>query len=502
MKNTVTLIILDGWGHNPDQEANAIALAKTPNFDRICAQYPNGFLKAHGNAVGLPKGQMGNSEVGHTTIGAGRVVWMDLPKIDRAVEDGSLAKNTVLMEGLSKVNRAGGRVHIMGCASNGGVHAHEDHLVALTSVAVKNNVTPVLHLFADGRDVAPRSAEESLPKLIEKMPKEAVIGTLMGRFYAMDRDNRWERIKKAYDAIVNGAGARAETVSKGIQQAYDSDEGDEFISPTIIKDYQGVKSGDGLLFANFRADRAREILSALADDNFEGFQREKREWSSLMGMVSYSNEHDEYIEPLFQKENLKNTLGELVSRAGKSQLRLAETEKYPHVTFFMNGGAEKLNKNEDRYMAESPKVRTYDLKPEMSAVEVGEKLQDSISSGKYDLIICNFANPDMVGHTGDLPAAIRAVEAVDKQLGIAVNACEKMGQKMIVTADHGNCEVMIDPQTKEAHTAHTLNPVPYIIVGETKNVREYGGLCDLAPTLLHLMNIEKPSEMSGKCLIE
>ena len=500
MKKTTTLIILDGWGVSSEVEHNAVAMAKTPNFDDIVKNYPSGLLKAHGNAVGLPEGQMGNSEVGHTTIGAGRVVWMDLPKIDNAIADGSLANNPALLENLQRIKGAKGRVHIMGCASEGGVHAHENHLVALAQIALENGVDPILHLFTDGRDVAPKDGERSLPLFLEKLPKGAKVGSVSGRFYAMDRDNRWERVEAAYDVIVNPGDKRQRSVLEALSNAYARGESDEFVEPTRSGDYDGAKSGDGVIFANFRADRARQILAALAAPDFNGFERPLVNWSSMLGMVSYSSAHDAYMDVMFPKDNVVNTLGEVVAKANKTQFRLAETEKYPHVTFFMNGGNEEPNEGEERYMAPSPKVRTYDLKPEMSAEEVGDQLEAAILSGKYDLIICNFANPDMVGHTGDLDAAIRACEAVDHELGRALKATLAQGAKMIVTADHGNCEQMWDPISNGPHTAHTLNPVRFSLIGHSGKAVAEGGLCDLAPTLLHFMGLEQPAEMTGQCL--
>lgn len=502
LKNTVTLVILDGWGHAPDGNANAVSLAHTPNFDRIVKECPGGFLEAHGPAVGLPEGQMGNSEVGHTTIGAGRVVWMDLPKIDRAISDGSLAQNTALLSTIAKTKAAGGVMHIAGLVSDGGVHAHENHIRALIEICLENNVEVALHIITDGRDVAPDHAKTALPKFLETLPKQTRIATVCGRFYALDRDNRWERVGAAYDGIVNAKGIKVDAPMDAVEKAHANGDTDEFVPPSVVGDYAGVQNGDGLIFANFRADRAREILAAMAAPQFDGFERELPKWSAVTGMVSYSNAHDEYMNVLFPKDNIAETLGATVAKAGMTQFRLAETEKYPHVTFFMNGGEETPNECETRYMAPSPKVRTYDRKPEMSANEVGDQLEAAIATGEYDLIICNFANPDMVGHTGDITAAIKACEAVDAGLGRAVAACETRGCKMIVTADHGNCEVMIDPDTGGPHTAHTLNPVRYTVVGYNGEVRPNGGLADLAPTLLRLLELDQPSLMGGECLLK
>ena len=501
-KNTVTLVILDGWGHAPDGPANAVSLAKTPNFDRIVSQYPGGLLGAHGPAVGLPEGQMGNSEVGHTTIGAGRIVWMDLPKIDRAISEGALAQNTTLLGSIEKTKAVGGMMHIAGLVSDGGVHAHESHIRALAEICLANDVEVALHIITDGRDVAPDAAKIELPKFLATLPRAVRVATVCGRFYALDRDNRWERVGAAFEAIVNAKGVNVNAPMDAVNQAHANGDTDEFVPPAVVGDYAGVQDGDGVIFANFRADRAREILAAMAAPEFDGFERKLPKWSSVTGMVSYSNAHDEYMDVLFPKDNILDTLGATVAKAGMRQFRLAETEKYPHVTFFMNGGDEVPNAGETRYMAPSPKVRTYDMQPEMSAGEVGDQLEASILSGEYNLVLCNFANPDMVGHTGDLQAAIKACEAVDAELGRAVAACEKRGCKMIVTADHGNCEVMIDPETGGPHTAHTLNPVRYTVVGFEGTVRANGGLADLAPTLLNLLGLSQPEAMGGKCLLE
>ncbi len=500
-KSPTVLVILDGWGIGEPVSTNAVFAANTPNFDRISNEYPKGQLKAHGYAVGLPEGQMGNSEVGHMTIGAGRVVWMDLPKIDRAIEVGELAKNPRIGSAIQAIKAQDGAAHVLGLCSAGGVHAHEMHIAALANIFAEAGMETWLHLFTDGRDVAPKSAQSDIPKWLGLLEKSVKIATVSGRFYAMDRDNRWERVEAAYRAIVDGQGERADDVLSAISAAYQRGETDEFVTPTVIGDYQGMKTGDGAVFANFRADRAREILHAIGNDNFEGFERKKPQLSRLLGMVNYSDQHDGFMETIFPKAKLQNTLGEVVARAGGTQFRLAETEKYPHVTFFFNGGEEAPNAGEARHMAPSPKVRTYDLQPEMSAPEVGDELERAILSGQYDLIVCNFANPDMVGHTGDLIAAVRAVEAVDHELGRAVRAIEDTGGRMIVTADHGNCDIMVDPKTGEPHTAHTLNPVQYVVIGHDGTVAPRGGLSDLAPTILALMGIEQPEDMSGECLL-
>jgi 2,3-bisphosphoglycerate-independent phosphoglycerate mutase len=499
----VVLCILDGWGINPSREANAVALGDTPNFDRIWANCPHAQLAAHGPDVGLPEGQMGNSEVGHMNIGAGRVVWMDLPKIDKAIAEGSFAGNPALAEFVDKVKASGGTAHLAGLASPGGVHAHQRHIAAAAKAIAAAGVPVAIHAFTDGRDVPPKSAKQQLAELEAALPEGAKIVTVSGRFYAMDRDKRWERVAQAVAAILRGAGEKAASVAEAITAAYDRGETDEFVTPTVIGDYAGVKDGDGLFFANFRADRARQILEALVDPAFDGFEVEGRpKWGALLGMVQYSEHLDTLMPAMFPSVDIVNTLGAWVARHGIRQFRTAETEKYPHVTFFLNGGVEEPAEGEKRFMAASPKVRTYDLQPEMSEPEVAEHLVAAIRSGDYGLIVVNFANPDMVGHTGVLEAAIKAVEAVDQGLGQVLKAVEDMGGAIVVTADHGNCEVMVDPETGGPHTAHTLNPVPVILVGGPDGAKlRNGRLADLAPTLLELMGLEAPPEMNGKSLI-
>jgi 2,3-bisphosphoglycerate-independent phosphoglycerate mutase len=454
--------------------------------------------------VGLPEGQMGNSEVGHMNIGAGRIVWMDLPKIDKAIDEGEFDRNPVLLDFVGKLKATGGTAHLAGLASPGGVHAHQRHIARLAQVIAGAGVPVAVHAFLDGRDVAPRSAIEQVAALEAALPEGARIATVMGRFHAMDRDRRWDRIEGAWRAIVRAEGRRAGSARDAIEGGYARDETDEFVGPTVIGDYKGVAQGDGLVFANFRADRAREILSALLDPGFDGFVRP--DWpgfAAAAGMVSYSSAHDAWIMPMYPSDDIVNTLGAWVEAHGLRQYRVAETEKYPHVTFFLNGGAETPAPGEDRYMAPSPKVRTYDLKPEMSEGEVTAHLVGAIGSKAYDLIVVNYANPDMVGHTGDLQAAIAACEAVDRGLGKALRAVEAAGGAIIVTADHGNCEMMVDPETGGPHTAHTLNPVPVILVGGPPGVRLRAGgrLADLAPTVLELMGLAPPPEMTGRSLI-
>ncbi len=500
----VVLCILDGWGARSDAEANAPVLAHTPNFDLIMQQCPNTQLITHGRDVGLPTGQMGNSEVGHTNIGAGRVVAMDLGQIDLAIEDGSYSNNAALMDYIGSLKNTGGRAHVMSLISDGGVHGHIAHLIATLRILTDAGVPVVLHAITDGRDVAPSSAADFLDRLIGDLPNGVQIGTVTGRYFAMDRDNRWERVATAYDAIAHGVSeVRADTVEEAIKSNYAAGVSDEFIPATVLGEYQGAQDGDAFFCMNFRADRAREILRAIGETEFYEFDVGTRpQWSMLLGMVEYSASHNHYMRTCFPKQKLVNTLGEWVAKSGKSQFRLAETEKYPHVTFFLNGGKEQPEEGEARYMAPSPKVATYDLQPEMSAGEVTDQFVKAIEAG-YDLIVTNYANPDMVGHTGDLNAAIKACEVVDQGLGRVLAALENAGGAMIVTADHGNCETMIDPETGGPHTAHTINLVPAVLVGgdTSTTLRDGGRLADLAPTLLDLMQLDKPAEMTGESLL-
>ncbi|PZQ51352.1 MAG: 2,3-bisphosphoglycerate-independent phosphoglycerate mutase [Rhodovulum sulfidophilum] len=499
----VVLCILDGWGLRAETEANAVALGRTPNFDRIWAGCPHAQLAAHGPDVGLPEGQMGNSEVGHMNIGAGRVVWMDLPRIDNAIADGTFATNSALGGFIAALRESGGVAHLCGLTSPGGVHAHQRHMAAVANAITAAGIKVEVHCFLDGRDVAPSSAAAQVAEFEASLPVGARIATVSGRFYAMDRDNRWERVSQAVAAILKGAGKRAESAAEAIATAYAAGETDEFVTPTVIGDYAGARDGDGLAFANFRADRAREILSALIMPDFGAYDVGVRpSFVSVLGMVEYSDALNTHMKAMFPSGEIVNTLGHWVAAHGKTQFRIAETEKYPHVTFFLNGGVEVPETGEDRYMAPSPKVRTYDLQPEMSEPEVAAHLVGAIRSGKMDLIVCNFANPDMVGHTGVLAAAIKAVEAVDEGLGQVIAAVTDMGGALVVTADHGNCETMVDPETGGPHTAHTLNPVPVILVNGPAGVAlRNGRLADLAPTLLELMGLPQPAEMTGQSLI-
>jgi 2,3-bisphosphoglycerate-independent phosphoglycerate mutase len=503
-RKPVVLCILDGWGIGPDPATSAPAQAHVPNFNRLWDTCAHATLTTFGPDVGLPRGQMGNSEVGHTNIGAGRVVAMDLGTIDLAVEDGSFAQNPELLAFAAKVKAAGGTAHLIGVASDGGVHGHITHVIAAARALTELGLPVALHAITDGRDVGPSSADTFISDLEAALPPGARIASVIGRYWALDRDNRWERVSRAYQVIVN---ARSETqvasASEAVKQSYAKGETDEFLAPTVIGGYVGVRDGDGVFCLNFRADRTREILSALGQPEFSAFDTGKRPvWSAMLGMVEYSTGHNAYMATAFPKRVIVNCLGEWVAKQGRSQFRLAETEKYPHVTFFLNGGREVPFDGEERAMPASPKVATYDLQPEMSAAEVSDHLVSAIERG-FDLIVVNFANPDMVGHTGSLPAAIKACEAVDVGLGRALAALEAKGGAMIVTADHGNCEMMVDPVTGGPHTAHTVNPVPVILVGGPTGatLRQSGRLADLAPTVLQLMGLPQPPEMTGESLI-
>ena len=499
----VVLCILDGWGLGTYPAYSAPALADVPNFNRIWRDCPHATLTTHGPDVGLPTGQMGNSEVGHTNIGAGRVVAMDLGAIDLAIEDGSFATNPALLDFAAKLRATGGTAHLVGVVSDGGVHGHLNHILAACRAITSLGVPVALHAITDGRDVAPSSAASFVAALMASLPAGARVATVIGRYWAMDRDNRWDRVARAYHAVVHAKGELAPDAPTAVAQSYAKSETDEFIAPTVIADYAGVRDGDGLFCLNFRADRAREILAALGQPDFDEFDTGLRpKWAAMLGMVEYSELHNAYIGAAYPKRVLVNVLGEWVAKHGLTQFRLAETEKYPHVTFFLNGGREEPFPGETRAMPKSPKVATYDLQPEMSAAEVSEHLVQEINA-RLDLIVVNYANPDMVGHTGILPAAIKACEAVDLGLGRALEALAAVGGAMIVTADHGNCELMVDPVTGGPHTAHTINPVPVVLIGGPAGarLRQGGRLADLAPTLLDLMGLPQPPEMTGRSLL-
>lgn len=502
----VVLCILDGWGHRDDPADNAIALAATPTWDRLSAQCPRALLKTSGLAVGLPDGQMGNSEVGHMNLGAGRVVMQDLPRIDQAVADGSLAANPVLQDGLAQIKAAGGALHILGLLSPGGVHSHQDHVAALARIAAAKGIKVLVHPFLDGRDTPPAAGKDFMAKFLADIAGHDIsVATVSGRYYAMDRDKRWDRVTLAFDAIALGQGPRAADPLGAIQASYDAGKTDEFVLPVAIGDYAGIQDGDGLLMANFRADRAREILHTLVDPSFDGFARARVPvLSARLGLTEYSTDLNAFLTTLFPPEKLTHLLGEVVSAAGKTQLRIAETEKYAHVTFFFNGGREQVYAGEDRILIPSPKVATYDLQPEMSAPLVTDKLVEAIGAGKYDLIVVNYANGDMVGHTGILAAAMKAAETVDACLARLEAAVKAAGGVMLVTADHGNAEMMTDPVTHEPFTAHTTGPVDVLMVNPPAGIDALtnGKLADVAPTLLALLGLPQPAEMSGHALMQ
>ena len=498
----VMLVILDGFGWRDATEDNAVRLAKTPTFTRLWQSCPHAFLHTSGRDVGLPDGQMGNSEVGHMNIGAGRVVHQELVRIGNAIADGSLAKAAPLTGFIGKLRQSKGTCHLLGLISPGGVHSHQDHAAALATILHDNGVPTVLHAFTDGRDTPPQSAIDDLHRLRAALPKDVPIATVCGRYFAMDRDKRWDRVAKAYTALADADAPRFDDPVKAVQAGYDAEKFDEFIPPAVIGGYKGMQDGDGILCFNFRADRVREILAALLDPQFDGFPRKRTiRFAAALGMAFYSDALAPFLEVLFPPDKLEHILGGVVADAGKAQLRMAETEKYPHVTYFLNGGQETPFPREDRIMVQSPKVATYDLQPEMSAAELTDKAVAAIDTGKYDMVVLNYANPDMVGHTGSLPAAIKAVETVDAGLGRLVEAVHKQGGALMVTADHGNCELMKDPETGGPHTAHTTNPVPVVLVDGHARAIQDGILADVAPTLLDLMGLSQPREMTGHTLI-
>src|SRR5215471_6283059 len=488
-RRPVMLVILDGWGWREEAADNAIRQARTPSFDRLWASCPHGFLRTSGKDVGLPEGQMGNSEVGHLNIGAGRVVIQDLPRIDNAIASGEIERAPALTTLIEKLKASGGACHLIGLVSPGGVHSHQEHAVALAKILDRAEVPVWVHAITDGRDTPPQSSADDIKRLIAALPQSIRIASLCGRYYAMDRDKRWDRIEKAYKAIVDADAPRFADAAAAIADAYAGKKFDEFIVPAVIGDYRGMKDGDGVLCFNFRADRVREILGAMLDPVFSAFSRKRFiRVAAALGMAEYSDELGKLMGTIFPPQNLKHVLGEVVADAGRLQLRMAETEKYPHVTYFLNGGREERYTGEDRIMVPSPKVATYDLQPEMSAPELTDKAVAAIDSGKYDLIVLNFANPDMVGHTGSLPAAIKAVEAADTGLGKIADAVQRQGGALLVTADHGNCEMMRDPETGGPHTSHTTNPVPILLMGGRNRALEAEGrLADIAPTMLELM---------------
>ena len=503
----VMLLILDGWGYRrPVTSDNAIENGNTPNWHNLIENYPNCLIETSGLAVGLPDGQMGNSEVGHMNLGAGRVVMQDLPRIDQAVADGSIAENKVLLE-LENVLKDNGRVcHVMGLMSPGGVHSHQDHIVALCKSLSNKGIKVYVHAFLDGRDTPPSSAKGFVADFEEAISglNNVKIATISGRFYAMDRDKRWDRVELAYNAMVLAEGKVFASAAEAITASYSEGVTDEFVVPCVIGDYKGMENGDAVLMANYRADRAREILYALADNEFNGFSRKKVPVLSMaVGMAEYSVDHNRFMKTLFGPEALHNIFGQVIAEHGLTQLRIAETEKYAHVTFFFNGGEEKEFNGEERILVPSPKVATYDLKPEMSVYEVTDNLVNAIENKKFDVIICNFANGDMVGHTGKMDAILKAVAAVDECLGRVMKAIKDVDGVLLVTADHGNAEKMIDEKTGEPYTAHTVGKVQAVLYNDNHQVKSLqdGKLADIAPTLLELLGIKQPEEMSGKSLI-
>lgn len=508
-KKLTALMILDGFGCRQSSEGNAVKLGGTPNIDKLMAEFPHTTIGASGESVGLPDGQMGNSEVGHLNIGAGRIVYQELTRITKAVNECSLFRNEVLLEAMANAKKNDAALHLMGLVSDGGVHSHIDHLVALVEMAKREGLTKIyIHCFMDGRDVPPDSGKGYIEQLSEKLAKLGVgeIATVSGRYYAMDRDNRWEREQKAWDAIVNGKGETAPDAVTAMQQSYDANTMDEFVLPTVImkngEPTAMIKANDSVIFFNFRPDRARQLTRAFTQDDFDGFKRER--FPLFFVTMTQYDKTFKNVHVAFKPQTLKNTLGEYLAKNGKTQFRIAETEKYAHVTFFFNGGVEQPNEGEDRYLIPSPKVATYDLKPEMSAYEVADKAVEQIKSGKYDVMILNFANSDMVGHTGVLEAAEKAVHAVDECTGKVVAAIREMGGEVLITADHGNAEMMIDPETGGPFTAHTTSPVPLILVSDKRKgekLRDDGILADLAPTMLELMGLPQPEEMDGKSMI-
>ncbi|MDP6602938.1 MAG: 2,3-bisphosphoglycerate-independent phosphoglycerate mutase [Rhodospirillales bacterium] len=503
----VVLCILDGWGEREGRDHNAIALAQTPNWDRLSATCPRARLDASAGEVGLPPGQMGNSEVGHMNLGGGRVVMQDLPRIDAAIADGSLGDSPALVAFVERLRESGGVCHLMGLLSPGGVHSHQDHMAALARIVASAGVPVATHAFLDGRDTPPSSAlgyMREFSATLGDIPG-ASIATVSGRYYAMDRDTRWDRVEKAYVALTEALGERAPNAEAAIEASYGAGITDEFVAPTGVDGYAGMRDGDGLLMANFRADRAREILGALVDPAFDGFTRRRTPaFAARLGAVKYSERLKAHMDSIFVPLVLENFLGQVVAEAGLRQLRIAETEKYAHVTFFLNGGREESYAGEERILVPSPGVATYDLQPEMSAFQVTDKLVEAVASARFALVIVNYANGDMVGHTGDLAAAIKAAEAIDTCLGRLAAAVTEASGVLLITADHGNAETMRNPETGQPHTAHTLNLVPLVMVNAppwVEGLRD-GRLADVAPTVLRLMELGMPAEMSGRPLIE
>ena len=501
-KSPVVLVVLDGWGYRPERDGNAISLAKTPTWDALVANYPGTLLDASGLAVGLPEGQMGNSEVGHLNLGAGRVVMQDLVRIGQAVMDSSFFENPVFRNACDHAKHTGGTVHLMGLIGKGGVHAIDAHLFALIDLCAMRGVPRVaVHALLDGRDTMPRSGLGYMRQVLQNANGRAVVGSLGGRYFGMDRDKRWDRTEKWYRVAVDGVGPTGTDPIDVIRQSYERNETDEFIIPTVIvndgKPVAPMRDGDSIICFNFRADRMRQIVRALTDPAFDGFDVSSRPKLHVATMTAYDRTFD--LPVAFPPQSMANIVGEVVSKAGMHMFRTAETEKYAHVTYFFNGGVETPFPGEDRLLVPSQKVATYDLMPEMSAPGVTDVLCDAIEKREHEFILCNYANGDMVGHTGSIPATIKAVETVDACLARVMKSGERSGARLLITADHGNCEMMIDPETGGPHTAHTTNPVPFIVVDPdgSKPLRGGGALCDVGPTLLTLLGLEKPNEMTG-----
>lgn len=503
IKKPLVLLILDGWGYRPDMPDNAVSNANTPVLDQLSKDYPHNLISASGMDVGLPNGQMGNSEVGHTNIGAGRTVYQNLTKVTKSILDGDFYENPHFLAAVDKAVAADKAVHIMGLASPGGVHSHDEHIVAAIELAAKRGAKNILvHAFLDGRDTPPRSAAGTLAKFEEKYKAMGVgrTASLVGRYYAMDRDNRWDRVEEAYRLLTEAkAEFTADNALVGLENAYARNENDEFVKATVIGEAAPISEGDAVLFLNFRADRARELTYTFTDQQFSGFERAVTPNINFVTLTEFAA--DITAPAAYPSEELNNTLGEWLAKSNKTQLRISETEKYAHVTFFFNGGVESEFSGEQRTLINSPAVATYDMQPEMSSAELTEKLVAAIKSNEHDVIICNYPNGDMVGHTGVYQAAVKACEAVDSCIGEIVTALKEVGGECLITADHGNAEQMIDPDTGGIHTAHTNLPVPFIYVGRDATIADEGRLCDIAPTMLSLMNIDIPVEMTGTNLI-
>ena len=506
-KKPVVLCILDGWGLTKNNEESAIYKANPTFFNSLWSEYPHCELEASGLFVGLPEGQMGNSEVGHTNIGAGRVIYQELPKINKIIQENRLKDNETLKNCIAETKKSGGAIHLMGLMSDGGVHSHMNHIIEIAKIIAKENINVFVHCFLDGRDTQKKSADRYVAKFIEetKQFNNIKVATISGRYYSMDRDNRWDRIEKSYNALTSAvADSYFDSPVEAIEKSYSVDLTDEFVIPAVANGYKGMNDGDSFIFCNFRADRARQMSRALGDKNFDAFERKKViNFMTRVQLTEYSVEHNKFMTTMFPPEDIQQTLGQVVAENNMNQLRIAETEKYAHVTFFFNGGREQEYKNEDRILVKSPAVATYDLQPEMSAKEVNEKLISAINSGKYDMLVVNFANPDMVGHTGKMDATVKAIQTLDVELKKLVKTVLDNDGTIFITADHGNAEKMLDSKTGEVCTTHTTNRVPFIYIsnGSKSAQLNNGSLCDIAPTILKILNIKQPELMTGKCLI-